>query len=157
MRSVRPTLYLDVDGVLLPAGTEESSEFSWSSTVDGARWAPEMTTALAALPATRVWLTTWREEANTFLCPRFGWEPLEVCPRRPEVTWWKFEALLRHHADGPFVWIDDELTARLAENSHIMDRLDYLGVPYLLVSPTPRQGLSRAELGQVAEFMALHR
>lgn len=152
----RATVYLDVDGVLLPTSHDAHPDFEWRSAADGSRWAPEVVSDLAGLPAEVVWLTTWQEEANTFLCPLFGWDPLPVCRRRPEVIWWKFEALLRDHPGGPFVWIDDELDQRLTDNTTIRPRLDAIGTPYLLVSPAPRRGMDRVELQRVAEFLATH-
>ncbi|NUR87884.1 MAG: hypothetical protein HOY71_27690 [Nonomuraea sp.] len=107
--TVRPLLFLDVDGPLLPFG-------------EGARRRSdsELGSRLAALPCDLVWATTWEDEANAVLAPRLG------LPRLPVVRWpppdrderedrwfglcWKTRTLVEWAGGRPFVWVDDEIT-----------------------------------------------
>ncbi|MFF4434219.1 hypothetical protein ACFYZ4_34335 [Streptomyces sp. NPDC001513] len=113
---VRPLLYLDVDGPLIPFG---AGPYPAGDDADPllARIDPVLGPRLAALPCALVWATTWGAEANECVAPRLG------LPELPLVAWpepsdadgrggvhWKTPALVAHAAGRPFVWVDDEIT-----------------------------------------------
>ena len=154
---MRPRLYLDVDGVLSPFVIPDSGTDTWTDW-DRDAFAPTsraMADALAALPVDIHWLTTWRDEANTHLAPRFGWPARPVLDRDREIHWWKLDALLDDHPEGvPFVWCDDELDERRALlDPHFTRRLAALAAPYLLVCPARNVGLTPADLERIHAFV----
>lgn len=112
--------------------------------------------ALADLGTDTVWASTWREEANVVLCPEFGWDPLDVLERHPEVLWWKLDSICATHPAGvPFVWVDDELDTRDDELDGLVRLMcDGLDVDYLLICPDRNTGLTPADVATIAEFVA---
>jgi hypothetical protein len=117
-----PLLFLDVDGPLLPFGSDRHSEH-WDTTSGGhlARLSPAVGLQLAALPCELVWATAWEDDANTEMAPRIG------LPRLPVVNWpdssderervdewfglhWKTRTLVDWAAGRQFAWVDDEIT-----------------------------------------------
>ncbi|MBL1077277.1 hypothetical protein JK358_23020 [Nocardia sp. 2] len=105
--TLRPLLFLDVDGPLLPFGGPNAK------TVD-----PHLGPLLRALPCELVWATTWMDEANLHLTPILGLPTLPVMqwPDTPDDgidAWfglhWKTRALVDRAAGGAFVWVDDEI------------------------------------------------
>ncbi|MEV7447079.1 HAD domain-containing protein [Streptomyces sp. NPDC091204] len=113
---VRPLLYLDVDGPLIPFGAGPYPPGDDANPLL-ARIDPALGPRLAALPCELVWATTWMAEANECVAPRLG------LPELPVVAWpepsgadgwggihWKTPALVAHAAGRPFVWVDDEIT-----------------------------------------------
>lgn len=155
----------------------------WTIGVEGGYlmvFSPEMARRLAAVEGSRVWLTTWQATANEHLLGRLGWEPLGTThagwedalsaphPKVPAptpvsgVTWWKLgalAALLQYVADDPhrdglrvppaLVWADDQLDANPAAGRWAA----CLGIPTLLVSPTPQIGLTRTQVAQIEAFV----
>jgi hypothetical protein len=123
---VRPILFLDVDGPLIPFGaTREQYPDGCPTYVPQesganpllARVDPDLGPRLLALPCDLVWATTWEAEANECLAPLLGLPPL------PVVTWpepseepepaglhRKTRTLVEWAADHPFAWLDDEIT-----------------------------------------------
>ncbi|WP_153339326.1 HAD domain-containing protein [Nocardia aurantia] len=121
-RTRRPLIFLDVDGPLLPFGTDpqgRSREVVADSRLS--RLTPELGRRLAALPGELVWATTWEDEANIEIAPRIGLSPLPVvrwpvpsAEHEHEDRWfglcWKTRTLVHQAAGRPFAWIDDEIT-----------------------------------------------
>ncbi|MEY9859082.1 hypothetical protein ABH935_004709 [Catenulispora sp. GAS73] len=72
--------------------------------------------ALAALPYTLVWATTWEQEANEYIGPVLG------LPELPVIVWpddrvepadgvfWKTPEIVAWADGRPFAWIDDQIT-----------------------------------------------
>ncbi|MEU2390598.1 HAD domain-containing protein [Streptomyces sp. NPDC007369] len=130
MESVLPSLFLDVDGPLIPFGAaprELPCGYPLYGPADDgnplmARLDPALGPRLLALPCELVWATTWAADANAWVGPRLG------LPELPVVAWpdpsdedgpggagrgrphWKVRALLGHADGRPFAWVDDEIT-----------------------------------------------
>lgn len=123
---LRPLLFLDVDGPLIPFGSTPRPHptYRTSSQPPGDdsnplldRIDPAHGPRLAALGCELVWATTWMTDANDSVSPRLG------LPDLPVVIWpdttdddersglhWKTRALVDWAAGRPFIWVDDELT-----------------------------------------------
>lgn len=140
---MRPMLLIDVDGPLNPYAAKPTRRPEGYSTyrmsppawvaerkavmsllgMPGARikplsvWLnPDHGPALAALPFTLVWATTWEQEANEYIGPVLG------LPELPVITWpeeraepddglfWKTPEIVAWAKGRPFAWIDDQIT-----------------------------------------------
>lgn len=167
---MRPLLFLDVDGPLIPFGSSPSPCPSYDpAPPPGAhpllhRVDPAHGRRLAALGCELVWATTWGEEANEVLAPRLGLPPL------PVVDWpeddeeddeegdavdvraglhWKTRPLSAWAAGRPYVWLDDEI--------HPADRAwtaAHHPVPALPHRVDPRTGLGEADYAAVGAWLA---
>lgn len=120
----RPLLFLDVDGPLVPfgAGARPGDVAGSTAAAHLSRLRADMGPALAALPCTLVWATSWQaQDANTVIARRMGlpdlpavaWPELTGAQER-EDRWlglcWKTRPLLDWAAGRPFAWVDDEIT-----------------------------------------------
>jgi hypothetical protein len=105
-----PLLFLDVDGVVLPFGTELED------------LGDDLGRRLAALPGDLVWATAWEHGANEMIAPRLGLPQLPVVEwRNPSVAddvedeyfnlHWKTRQVVAWAAGRDFAWADDEVTA----------------------------------------------
>jgi HAD domain in Swiss Army Knife RNA repair proteins len=123
--AVRPWIFLDIDGVLVPfrarsAGTDRPSAGAANDAHDGNpllhRLDPSDGRRLVALPGELVWATTWMTEANKVVAPRLGLPvlPVIIWPDSDEQSepgvHWKTVFLTQWAAGRPFVWLDDETT-----------------------------------------------
>ncbi|MFJ6605790.1 HAD domain-containing protein [Streptomyces lydicus] len=162
-RSVRPLLFLDVDGPLIPFGGPGSS---YSVGPEGApveanpllaRVDPTVGRRLAALGYELVWATTWGEEANECIAPRIGLPPLRVIPW-PEPSeveerdvlagrHWKTRPIVAWAAGRAFAWVDDEITR--ADRAWVAAH--HQG-PALLHQINPRVGLTPDDLDVLAAW-----
>lgn len=147
---MRPLLFLDVDGTLIPFGGSAAQQWA----VDGnpllARLNPEYGRWLSALPCDLVWATTWMDDANDTIAPILG------LPRLPVVDWpdddepgpvhWKTRGLVAWAAGRPFVWVDDELTD--ADRTWVTTH--HGGGPALLYKVDPRVGLTHDDVTAIA-------
>ena len=152
-------LFLDVDGVVCPTAQRMDSDVDDFVGMQGRAsviWSPRIVEALNALDVTICWLTTWEKEANVYLAPAFGWDTKTVLARGEETLWWKLDALLAYQDPAePFVWIDDEISWRLGDSEDEYGLLlSGLHAPRMLVSPWPGQGLTLAQIADIAEFVS---
>jgi hypothetical protein len=158
---MRSTIYLDVDGVLLPHPSYAGAEFTDWQPIPGhisATWSPGLVRSISALSLERRWLTSWEDNANERLCPLFDWEPLPVLHYQPGSQWWKLDALVQHHEVGrPFIWIDDEIDNRRDDIGPAFDAaLDTLDAPRLVISTWPSVGITLDHLDEMARFISVH-
>jgi len=149
---VRPLLFLDVDGPLIPFGgpaldgplEQEDPVAAVNPLLT--RIDPSVGHRLAVLCYELVWATTWGEDANECIAPRIGLPSLPVVPW-PEPSaeeerdtragrHWKTRTLVAQAAGRPFSWVDDEIT--LADREWVAAHHDG---PALLHRVDPRFGL----------------
>ncbi|MFF0432686.1 HAD domain-containing protein [Streptomyces sp. NPDC004327] len=158
---MRPLLFLDVDGPLIPFGAPAPYPSYAPAPPPDARpllspLAPAHGPRLAALGCELVWATTWGHDANELLAPRLGLRPL------PVVDWpdddpadaaaglhWKTRALSVWAGGRPYVWLDDEITGpdRAWTAAHHP-------APALLHRVDPRTGLGEGDYAAVAAWVA---
>ncbi|MER7515227.1 HAD domain-containing protein [Streptomyces sp. NPDC126499] len=157
---MRPLLFLDVDGPLIPfGGSAPHPAYAPEPPPDAHpllhRVDPAHGPRLAALDCALVWATTWGEEANEVIAPRLGLPPL------PVVDWpdedaapltgglhWKTRALAARADGRPYVWLDDEITGadRAWARAHHP-------APALLHRVDPATGLTAADYARVAAWV----
>ncbi|MEV0129324.1 HAD domain-containing protein [Dactylosporangium sp. NPDC050688] len=157
---MRPVLFLDVDGPLIPFGAVQHRAPASARIRRAARGNPLLGRLdprhgawLAALPCDLVWATTWGAEANEVL------GPLLDLPALPVVDWpdgddppgpvhWKTRGLLAWAAGRPFVWVDDEIGGA--------DR-DWVAAhhpgPALLHAVDPGRGLTSDDVTAIARWL----
>ncbi|MGW4474888.1 HAD domain-containing protein [Nonomuraea sp. NPDC004354] len=163
--AVRPLLFLDVDGPLIPFGAPQPQVGGHS----GNRTSPQLRLAgsnpllsridpqhglrLSALPCDLVWATTWMADANEVIGPLLG------LPELPVVDWpdsdeegplhWKTRGLIDWAAGRSFVWVDDEITDtdRAWVSAHHHGRA-------LLHRVDPRHGLRESDFTVIADWLA---
>ena len=98
-----------------------------------------------ALPAEKIWLTGWGEEAeDTFSC---GWRTL--AGDRGTGDLWKYYAIekfLAEEAVSKIIWFDDELEAW-------NDKMPSFPIPTMKISPLLSKGLSTHHLLLARKFL----
>ncbi|MFJ7589236.1 HAD domain-containing protein [Streptomyces sp. NPDC097617] len=152
--AIRPLLYLDVDGPLIPFGAGPYPPADDANPLL-ARIDPTLGQLLAALPCEPVWATTWMAKANEHIAPRLG------LPELPVVAWpepsdkdgrggihWKTPALLDHAAGRPFIWVDDEI--RAADRAWVAARHPDRA---LLHRVDPGRGLTAADIAVLRTWL----
>lgn len=178
-RSIRPYLFLDVDGVLNPFEKDLGHDSEMFDDFDlhdvdfdvvagyhrsVAVWlSPAMGARIARLAADLHWVTTWEDRANSAIAPLCG------LPRDPPVLThgdngeefdldWKF-SVVRELVDRhprPFVWIDDDIDFLRDKGVAPREWADSISVPNLLTAPDTRTGLLPGHLDAVDEFLRQH-
>lgn len=158
-----PALLLDVDGVVSPLGPGPAQFWGdWEQFAGMPYETPvsrRMLAAVSALPARRLWLTTWEGEARMLFSELMGGEDIAVLRRRgPEgpranTGWWKLDAALgwlTTVGTRPVVWADDELGEH---RSLVRRHLNAVGVPALLVSPDRNVGLRPQDIDNIRQWL----
>ena len=150
----KPVVLLDIDGVLNPLRSQRPKtwpDFRQVHANGFELWlSPEMGAALAALPATVVWSTTWCDEPTHL--ERFaehlgGLAPVWLGPwgRNPDL-WWKTELTFAAAERFPaVVWIDDaeRWPPFTTQPAHVLG-----------VHPASAEGLTRDDVGYIADWLA---
>jgi hypothetical protein len=163
---LRPLLFLDVDGPLIPFGGPAPRRSSgFEEAIDEAnpllaRIDPEVGRRLATLGYALVWATTWGEDANAYVAPRLGLDPLPVIPwpdasdasEAEEIDvragrHWKTRPIVARAAGRAFAWVDDEISR--ADQVWVSAHHDG---PALLLRVDPRTGLSGEDLDRLAAW-----
>lgn len=171
-----PYVFLDVDGVVNVSGPllrdPWGDGFTKKIRIDhGAGYAERyrlrlsraLGAALAALPASIVWLTTWEQHANRHVGGHIGLSPRPHLARTGPYdtpTWddpaaWKAVALAHHvRADPrPFVWVDDDAQTPDALR-YVEGVADEVRVAHLIVTPDENFGLTPEQVAEIAAFVA---
>jgi hypothetical protein len=158
MTASLPLLLLDVDGVLnpfaaptCPPGYSEHDFFPGEEPVRlcpaHGLWLQEL-----AIRFRIVWATAWGDEANRLLAPLLQIPdlPVVVFPPVPFHPGDKLPAITRFSGGHPLAWIDDALPP--AAHTWAASR----GVPTLLVSIDPAEGLTRRVVDQLLQWAENH-
>jgi hypothetical protein len=181
----KPWLFLDLDGVISPVPTQEMKAdvdrgegdpppgfITW----EGAPyrmyvsehlsvWASQLDDAFDV-----VWSSSWRELLLEGVAKPLGlerWPVLSIPFTHQGGTYAVGDkaAAIREHADKeprPFSWCDDYLYRRPEGAYPAFDRtppheFDGLAVPFLLIKPCSRVGLTQAHIDHLLRFAAAHR
>ncbi|SBT41722.1 HAD domain-containing protein [Micromonospora auratinigra] len=150
--SVRPLIFLDVDGPLIPFGAGAARPAAGAGNPLLARLDPRHGSRLWALPGDLVWATTWSTEANDVVGRRLG------LPELPVVDWpdddpagglhWKTRTLSGWAGDRPFVWLDDEIGP--ADRSWLAV---HHPAPVLAYRVDPARGLTDGDYAAVRDWL----
>lgn len=160
---MRPLLFMDVDGPLIPfggVGGHRSYQASRGNDENPllARINPAFGPRLASLPCEMVWATSWMDDANECVSPRPGLPDLQVVTwpepsaedesDEPEGLHWKTRGLVEWAAGRSFAWVDDEITPtdRVWASSHHQGRA-------LLHRVDPRTGLTESDFAVIDEWL----
>lgn len=152
--------YLDVDGVLLPPPPRTSSPWKdWATYPFSVTASQAMGAELGPVVDTITWASTWRDLANDYISPVFGWGQRPVLERKRELVWWKLEAIGRAHPLGvPLVWVDDEINERDVNNDGwIRSYISKITDTYLLICPETNVGLTPEHIDEIVTFANTHR
>jgi hypothetical protein len=165
MKTAKPLLLIDVDGVLNPFDMEPAAAVaggfdSYRITVadgrtftvrlnkDHGRWLRSLADDFEL-----VWATTWAHEANTLIGPKIGLGPLPVIApvRRGLYRVEKLEPVRAYVRGRPFAWIDDSFEYGVRE---WVARRDSARSFSLLISPRSEVGLTHEHIETLRAFAA---
>lgn len=154
----RVRLLLDVDGVLNAVGPPCPDWQEWNATKCGnsvINYSLDVGRAIAELDVDVVWLSTWRQKANEWISPLFGWPEHAVVSIDDEKmlswrSWWKLDAAKRLYGEDPqpFIWADDDLGANVEAYEWCKE------VGGLPIVPRTHTGLTRAHLEEMRQYVA---
>lgn len=154
--STNPLIILDVDGVLSPLRSmrRESTWGDWG-TCPGAQVrvpvSEAMGRALGQLPGEIVLCSDWGTRASV-VSEALGWGEVPALRRElPSRWWWKLDAVrafLGARPRRPIAWVDDELRNHPEAAAWMMRA----GVPALLLSPDPREGVTPEDVDRLMAF-----
>lgn len=149
----RPVLFLDVDGVLNPFGSDCPAGFMEHDVFPGeepVRVNPEHGTWISELRAAFdvIWATFWNEDANRLLVPLLRIDPLPVLamPSAPAVSATKVPLIASYAGRRPAAWIDDAHPPEARAWSQGRQ------APTSLVTTEPTIGLTRPQVRQALDW-----
>lgn len=162
-RTIRPLLFLDVDGTLLPLDgskpLDAASDWDgWQDTGNPLLRRVDRTHGprLLALGCELMWATAWMEDANEVIAPLLGLPRLPVAALPDwqsdglaDGLHWKTRVLVELANGRPFVWLDDELT--VSDKAWVTN--NHPG-PALLHRVDPGRGLSEQDLAAVGAWLS---
>jgi hypothetical protein len=151
--TIRPLLFIDVDGVLNPLGPGARPEGFcryellgyevWLSTLHG-RWLNDLRRWFDL-----AWATTWEQDAPRLVAPRIGLEGhvpvVDLGPMRIGQTW-KLRAVRLYAGNRPCAWLDDDL------GPDAMGWAAAREIPTLLLRVDPREGMTERHFRQLEDF-----
>lgn len=112
---------------------------------------PAMGEALAQIPGELVFCTDWGSR-SAIVAEALGWQEVPALRRElPSRWWWKLDAVrafLGARPRRPIAWVDDELRQHPEAAAWMMRA----GVPALLLSPDPRQGVTPEDVERLMAF-----
>jgi hypothetical protein len=162
-QAVRPIVFLDVDGTLLPVGgvATPSGLDGWDSWQESgnpqlARLDRRHGPRLLALPCELVWATAWMDDANDVIAPILGLPQLPVADLPDDsyddepdtLLHWKTRALVETAAGRPFAWVDDEI----GEPDHAWVAEHHPG-PALLLRVNAASGLTAEDFAVLENWL----
>ncbi|WP_106400614.1 HAD domain-containing protein [Actinocorallia populi] len=168
----RPTLLIDVDGVLNP-GRHRGAGFTVHQ-LQPTGWTRTLSVALnpahgamllefaAANGVELVWATTWVDDANTMIGPVIGLPelpvvPIPMLPRRGPDSVLSIGAWKAQHVAAwaglqrRFVWLDDE--HNVASQLEKRRKAGEVGA-HLVIQVSPKSGLRDRHLAKAAQWFA---
>lgn len=158
-------VFLDVDGVLnaVPGGHEWWDDWrTGRARPHGGMgykitWSPRVASYIAGLDdrSEVMWLTTWEDQANSWISPMLGLPEWPVAGYNTDIWtpgWWKLDVVRKWwENDGrPFVWLDDDIDSDYAAREWLA------GLPEgscLYISPLSEAGLLPADLELIEAFV----
>ncbi|GAA2232805.1 HAD domain-containing protein [Promicromonospora sukumoe] len=159
---LRPILFLDVDGTLLPFGGPAGPAVPGPPEVWTASSNPflervdrSLGPLLAGLGCDLVWATAWMDRANDVIAPLLGLPRLPVADLPayagdvgPDRLQWKTSALVRIAQGRPFVWLDDVIGD--ADRRWVAEEHPGAALLHEVESAT---GVVAADLASIAEWV----
>ena len=154
--STVPLIIMGIDGVVAPLKAMNLDD-TWGD------WAPApgaqvrvpvsraMGAAISQIPGELVFCSDWGSR-STVVAEALGLDGVFSLRRElPSRWWWKLDAVrafLGSRPRRPIVWVDDELRQHPEAAAWMMRA----GVPALLLSPDPREGLTREDIDRLNAF-----
>lgn len=154
--STVPLVIMGIDGVLAPLKAMHASD-TWGD------WAPapgaqvrvpvsrSMGFAISQIPGELVFCSDWGSRSSV-VAEALGLDDVFSLRRElPSRWWWKLDAVrafLGSRPRRPIAWVDDELRQHPEAAAWMMRA----GVPALLLSPDPREGLTADDIDRLNAF-----
>lgn len=159
----KPTLFLDVDGVVSPYPSRTSKAWpDWKQVKYdfNLELSKLQAAALTELPVNITWLTTWENLANNIIGSYFGWPQFPVIHadnhRWGEKirSWWKYDAIISHldQGGGPFIWCDDDIEAYVSLNKDFHSGIEKYEVPCLIIPTKTDEGLTPRHIEMIKNW-----
>lgn len=154
-------LALDIDGVLVPSGkigTDDQLVKVHADYQGSYNFSLPLARAINKLPCSKVWLTTWEDQANEAFAGLFGQLPVIRQSPRDKGRWWKVLALLRwfdaqQARPQKFVWAEDESYLHPEDMAYLEAELAQRGCRFKLIETHLIHGLQPKHLDEIRDFL----